>query len=396
MFRWIRQTVAVTILSIRTIPRRLSSSAVAMVGIAGVVIVMLAVLSIGEGFKAAMVNAGAPDRALVMRAGADSEMTSGLGGPEADLIKLAPGVLQDGNRPVASAELFVVIDRNKRSTGTAANVPLRGIEPAASQVRDSVKIVDGRMFAFGTNEAVVGRAAIQQFEGLDLNSELKSGQLTLKIVGVFDAAGSAAESELWADSRLIQNVYRRGNSYQSVLAKLDSPESFDTFKNALTTNPQLNVQVRRESEYYAAQSQTMTTLIEGIGYTIAGLMGMGAIFGAILTMHTAVSTRTREIATLRALGFNSFSVVISVLGESLALAAIGGLAGGLLAYAAFNGYQTSTMNFSSFSQVAFAFAVTPALLAKGLAYALFMGFIGGLFPAVRAARLPIPSALREL
>lgn len=396
MFRWITQTIAVTLLSIRTIPQRLSSSAVAMAGIAGVVIVFIAVLSIGEGFKAAMTEAGSPSRAIIMRAGADSEMSSGIGGAEADLIKQAPGVLLDGNRPVASAELFVIIDRNKRSSGTAANVPLRGIESTALQVRDDVKITEGRMFRFGTNEAIVGRATIGQFAGLDLNSDIKSGQLTLKIVGVFDAKGSAAESELWADSKLIQDVYRRGNSYQSVLVRLDSPASFDAFKNALTTNPQLNVQVKRETDYYAAQSETMTVLIKGIGYTIAFLMGLGAIFGAILTMNTAVSARTREIATLRALGFNTISVLISVLGESMALAAIGGVAGGLLGFAAFNGYQTSTMNFQTFSQIAFAFRVTPSLLVQGLSYALTMGFIGGVVPAIRAARLPIPSALREL
>ena len=396
MFRWIAQTLAVTALSIRTIPQRASSSLVAIVGIAGVVIVFVAVLSIGEGFRAAMTAAGSPSRVLVMRSGADSEMTSGLPGPEVDVIKQAPGLLRDQNRPVASAELFVVVDLNKRSTGTAANVPLRGIETAALQVRDEVKVVDGRMFRFGTNEAIVGRAATRQFVGADLGSELKSGELTLKIVGTFDADGSVAETEIWCDSKLLQGVYRRGNSYQSVLARLDSPSSFDTFKNWLTSNPQLNVQVRHEDEYYAAQSTTMTSLIRGVGYAIAFLMGIGAVFGAILTMYTAVASRTREIATLRALGFNTMSVLVSVLTESMALAVLGGAAGGLLAYAAFNGYQTSTMNFQTFSQVAFAFAVTPALLVQGLSYALAMGLVGGLLPAIRAARLPIPSALREL
>ncbi|OFV91828.1 MAG: hypothetical protein A3G76_06545 [Acidobacteria bacterium RIFCSPLOWO2_12_FULL_65_11] len=395
MLRWIAQTLAVTALSVRTIPERLASSVVAMVGIAGVVIVFVAVLSIGEGFRAAMTMAGSPDRVLVMRSGADSEMTSGIGGAEADVIKQAPGLLRDGNRPVASAELFVLVDLNKRSTGTPANVPLRGIEPAALQVRDDVKLVEGRMFQFGTNEAIVGRASNRQFS-VDLGSEVKSGELTLKIVGIFTAGGSVAETEIWADGRVLQGVYRRGNSFQLVLARLDSPASFDTFKNWLTTNPQLNVQVRHESEYYAAQSTTMTSLIRGVGYTIAALMGIGAVFGAILTMYTAVASRTREIATLRALGFNTTSVLVSVLTESLALAAIGGLAGGTLAYLAFNGYQTSTMNFQTFSQVAFAFAVTPALLLQGLSYALMMGLVGGLLPAVRAARLPISSALREL
>ena len=396
MLRWIAQTIAVTLLSIRTIPQRLGSSVVAIVGIAGVVITFIAVLSIAEGFRAAMTTAGSPNRALIMRSGADSEMTSGLGGANTDVIKQAPGILRDGNRPVASAELFVIVDLNKRSTGTPANVPLRGIEPAALQVRDEIKVIEGRMLGFGTNEAIVGQAANRQFSGVDLGSELKSGGLTLKIVGIFAAQGSVAETEIWCDSHLLQAEYRRGNSYQSVLARLDSPASFDALKNWLTTNPQLDVQVRRESEYYAAQSTTMTSLIRGVGYAIATLMGIGAVFGAILTMYTAVASRTREIATLRALGFNTTSVLVSVLAESLALAALGGLAGGMLAYLAFNGYQTSTMNFQTFSQVAFAFAVTAPLLIQGLSYAIVMGLIGGLWPAIRAARLPIPSALREL
>jgi len=394
--RWLSQTLAVSALSVRTIPQRASSSAVAMIGIAGVVIVFVAVLSIGEGFRAAMADASAPDRAIVMRTGADSEMTSGLPGPEVQVIEQAPGLLRVNNRPIASAELYVLVDLNKRSTGTAANVPLRGIGAEALEVRNEAHIVDGRMFQFGTNEAIVGRGANRQFSGVDLGSEFMSGNLRLRVVGIFESNGSVGETEIWCDSHLIQGVYERGNSYQSVLAKLDSPAAFDTFKNWLTTNPQLNVQVQREGDYYAQQSQVMSSLIRGIGYTIAVLMGVGAVFGAILTMYTAVSTRTREIATLRALGFNTASVLISVLAESLALAAIGGLLGGLTAYFAFNGYQTSTMNFQTFSQVAFAFRVTRTLMIQGVSYALMMGLVGGLMPAIKAARLPIATALRQL
>ena len=394
--RWLSQTLAVSALSVRTIPQRASSSAVAMIGIAGVVIVFVAVLSIGEGFRASMADASAPDRAIVMRTGADSEMTSGLPGLEVQVIEQAPGLLRVNNRPIASAELYVLVDLNKRSTGTAANVPLRGIGAEALEVRNEAHIVDGRMFQFGTNEAIVGRGANRQFSGVDLGSEFMSGNLRLRVVGIFESNGSVGETEIWCDSHLIQGVYERGNSYQSVLAKLDSPAAFDTFKNWLTTNPQLNVQVQREGDYYAQQSQVMSSLIRGIGYTIAVLMGVGAVFGAILTMYTAVSTRTREIATLRALGFNTASVLISVLAESLALAAIGGLLGGLTAYVAFNGYQTSTMNFQTFSQVAFAFRVTRTLMIQGVSYALMMGLVGGLMPAIKAARLPIATALRQL
>lgn len=394
--QWINQTLAVTLLNLRTIPQRLSSSGVAIVGIAGVVVVLVSVLSIAAGFTAAMEGSGSPSRALVMRTGADSEMTSGLGGPDTDIIKQAPGLRRDGQTPLASSELYVIIDLPKRSTGTAANVPMRGVEPTAFAVRDEVSIVEGRMFEFGTTEVVVGRGASGQFAGLTVGSVVQSGQSSWQVVGVFEADGGVAETEIWVDARVLQGAYRRGNSYQSVLARLESSEDFDRFRDFLTTNPQLNVQVRRESEYYAQQSQSLSRLIQGVGFGIAFLMGIGAVFGAILTMYTAVSTRAREIATLRALGFNSGSVVVSVLAESLALGALGGILGGAGAYFGFNGYQTSTINFQTFSQVAFAFRVTPELLIMGLFYALLLGLVGGLFPAIRAARLPIPTALREL
>jgi putative ABC transport system permease protein len=393
---FLKQTIAVTMVNLRTIPHRLGSSAVAAIGIAGVVIVLVSVLSIAQGFAYAMSAAGSPVRAMVMRSGADSEMTSGLAGAEVDLIKQAPGLRRDGQTPMASAEMYVIIDIPKISTDTSANVPMRGIEPPGTTVREEFSIAAGRMFNFGTNEVIAGRGASVNFKGLTVGSTIVSGQSTWQVVGLFETDGSVAETEIWCDVRTLQGVYRRGNSFQSLLARLDSSQSFEMFRDYLTSNPQLNVQVRREQDYYAQQSRALTGLIRTVGFGIAALMGVGAVFGAILTMYTAVSTRSREIATLRALGFNTTSVVVSVLAESLALAAIGGAIGGTLAYLAFNGYQTSTMNFSTFSQVAFAFQVTPQLLGLGIFYALAMGLVGGLFPALRAARLPIPSALREL
>jgi putative ABC transport system permease protein len=392
----ITQTFAVTLLNLRTIPQRLGSSGVAIIGIAGVVIVLVSVLSIAQGFSAAMAQTGSESRALIMRSGADSEMTSGLSNVDVDVIKQAPGLRREGRNAVVSAELYVIIDIPKIGTNTPANVPMRGVEPMATQVREEFSITEGRMFQFGTNEVVVGRGAKVNFPGLTVGSTIHSGQNTWQVVGVFETDGSIAETEIWCDSRVLQGAYRRGNTYQTVLARLDSSQTFDQFRDWLTANPQVNLQIRREEEYYAQQSRALTTLIRTVGFGIAVLMGIGAVFGAILTMYTAVSTRSREIATLRALGFNSTSVVVSVLAESLALAALGGAIGGVLAYLAFNGYQTSTMNFSTFSQVAFAFQVTPQLLVMGLTYALIMGLIGGLFAALRAARLPIPSALREL
>lgn len=390
------QIFAVSWLNLRTIPQRLGSSTVAVIGIAGVVIVFVAVLSMAQGFFAAMSGAGSPDRALVFRTGADDEMTSGFSGPEADIIKQAPGLKQEGNQPLASAELFVLIDLPKISTGTPANVPMRGIEPASFLVRPEAQLIEGRMLRFGTNEVVAGSAATRQYAGLQVGSEIKAGTTTWVVVGIFKSRGSVAETELWCDARYLQGAYRRGNSFQSVHARLESPAAYTQFKDWLTSNPQLNVSVKPEIEYYMSQSQTITRLIRSVGFGIAILMGIGAVFGAILTMYTAVSTRTREIATLRALGFNTTSVLISVLVESLGLAALGGVIGGLLAYAGFNGFETSTMNWQTFSQVAFAFTVTPKLLLQGLTYALVMGLIGGLLPAARAARLPISSALREL
>ena len=396
MFNWIRQTLTVTALNIRTIPQRLGSSGVAIVGIAGVVIVLVSVLSIATGFTAAMRQSGMPSRALILRSGANSEMVSGLAATEVDVIKSAPGLRRDGQTALASAELYVIIELPKLSTNTAANVPMRGVDRTVMAVRSEASIVQGRMFEYGTNEVIVGRGAAGQFQGLTVGNEIRSGENRWNVVGIFEADGGVYETEVWSDARVLQGAYRRGNGFQTVLAQLDSSDSYNTFRDWLLTNPQLRVQVNRETEYYAAQSQTLSNLIYGVGFGIAALMGIGAVFGAILTMYTAVSTRSREIATLRALGFNTTSVIVSVLTESLALAAIGGAIGGFLAYVAFNGYQTSTMNFQSFSQVAFAFRVTPQLLTMGFTYALIMGMVGGLFPAIRAARLPIPSALREL
>ena len=393
---WFRQTFAVMAVNLRTIPSRLSSSGVAIIGIAGVVVVFVSVLSIAAGFSAAMEGSGSPVRALVMRSGADSEMTSGFDGPGVDLIKQGTGIRREGGTVQASAELYVIIDLPKRSTLSSANVPMRGIEPAGVSVREEVSLIEGRMLQFGTNEIIVGRGANGQFVNTNVGDTIISGQNRWQVVGVFEADGAVSETELWADARTLQGAYRRGNTYQSVLVRLESADSFDAFRDGLTANPQLNVSVRRESEYYAAQSQTLTRLIQTVGFGIAGLMGIGAVFGAILTMYTAVATRSREIATLRALGFDTSAVLVSVIAESLVLGAIGGIIGGVGAYVGFNGYQTSTINFQTFSQVAFAFRVTPQLLVTGLAYALAMGLIGGLLPAIRAARLPIPAALRQL
>jgi putative ABC transport system permease protein len=393
---WLSQIVAVTAVTLRSIPQRFGSSVVAIIGIGGVVIVFTAVLSIADGFRAAMQGTGDPQTVIVLRSGSDTEMTSGLSGEEAKLISETPGIEQSSDGAHASPELFVIVSHPLKRSGTDANVPLRGLTPVALKVRPTVRIVEGRMFQPGTNEILVGRSASQQFSGLTVGTSVRWGESSWKVVGIFDAGGSVAESELWCDAKVLQPAYRRGNSYQSVYARLTSPDAFQAFKDSLTTNPRLNVTVIREPDYYAQQSQVLQTIIRSIGFVIAALMGLGAIFGALNTMYSAVANRTREIATLRALGFGSSPVVLSVLIEAVVLSLIGGILGGGLAWLVFDGYQTATMNFQSFSQVAFAFKVSPGLLAQGLTYSVIMGLFGGLFPAIRAARMPVVTALRQL
>lgn len=393
---WLSQTIAVTGVTLRSISQRLGSSIVAVIGIAAVVIVFTGVLSIAEGFRAAMTGAGDPLRVIVLRASSDTEMTSGLSGDDARQILDAPGIERGPEGVRASAELFVIVAHPLKRTGTDANVPLRGLSAAGLLTRPEVRIAEGRMFTPGTNEIVVGRAASRQFAGLDVGSSVRWGQSSWKVVGIFEAGGSVAESEIWSDAKVLQPAYRRGNSYQSVLVRLASADAFQTLKDALTSDPRLNVTVILERDYYAEQSRVLQSIIRTIGFYIAGLMGLGAVFGAVNTMYSAVASRTREIATLRALGFGRMPVVVSVLAEALMLSLVGGAIGGLIAWAAFDGYQTATMNWQSFSQVAFAFAVTPSLLMRGIIYAAVMGLVGGLLPAIRAARLPVVTALREL
>jgi putative ABC transport system permease protein len=393
----LRQIFAVTGVNIRSIRQRLGSSSVAVVGIAGVVLVFVAVLSIAEGVNATMKASGDPTTVLVLRAGSDTEMTSGLGGDSTRIIQDAPGIARDGSgAPLTSPELFVVVDHPLKRSGSPANVPLRGVTQQAFKVHDHLKIVEGRNLEFGKNEIIAGRAATRQFVGLSVGTALKWGENTWTLVGIFEDGGAVSESELWCDVRVLQPAYRRGNSYQSVYAKLAAPDTFQQLKDSLTANPQLTVSAMRAADYYGSQTQTLQTIIRTIGGIIAILMGVGAVFGAVITMYTAVASRTREIATLRALGFGSIPVVLSVLAEAALLSLVGGLIGGLIAWVAFDGYETATMNFQSFSQIAFAFAVTPKLLGMALLYSLLMGLVGGMLPAIRAARLPVVTALREL
>ena len=391
----LHQMLAVTLFNLRALPQRKAAALTAAVGIAGVVGVFVGVLAIAQGFRRAMTVSGAPEVAVVLRSGADSEMTSGLERDATRTIGDAPGVARNAAGPLSSAELFVIINLPKRTTGTDANVPLRGVEQGAFDVRDNIRVVAGRRFETGRNEVMVGAGAARAFAGLDIGKQIKVGQNVWDVVGIFTANGGLAESEIWADTAVLQPAYHRNNSFQSVYVRLTSAAAFEEFKEALTTDPKLNVKVMRLSDFYAEQSTAVTRFITTIGVFIASLMALGALFGALNTMYSAVAGRTREIATLRALGFGAGPVVCSVLAESVLLSVLGGVFGAVAAYLLFDGYRASTINWQTFSQVTFAFRVTPGLLGQALVFATLIGVAGGMFPALRAARLPIAAGLRE-
>lgn len=391
----LRQVVAITAMNLRNIPKRAGSSLVAIVGVAAVVLVFAAVLSMAKGFERTMMAAGAEDAAIVLRRGSTSELNSGISNDQVSIIANAPGVLRRDDQPLVSAELYVVVDVKKRSNQSEANVPFRGIQSAAFDVRDGVALAEGRMFETGRNEIIVGRSAQQEFVGMDVGSSVRFGQTTWTVVGVFEAGGSVSESELWTDVRVLQNAYRRGNSFQSVRVRLQRTESIAELRQFLDDDPRIDVDVVTEKDYYATQAEGLSRFIRIVGYPLTALMAIGALFGALNSMYASVSSRGKEIATLRAIGFGPLPVMVSTLAESTLLALIGGFIGGLLAFLLFNGFQVSTLNGPSFSQVVFDFAVTPDLLTQGMYAALGIGLFGGLLPAIRAARQPVALALRE-
>ncbi len=387
------QIVSVTVQNLRSLPQRAAPSVVAIVGVAGVVAVLVAVLSMARGFQQTLAVGGSPDNVIIMRSGSSSELDSGLSRDQASIITEAPGLAVKDGLPIASPEGFAMVDLQKKGNGMMANVPLRGVEFVARDVRDAFTIVEGRMFEPGRRELIAGRAAAGQFEGLVVGQTLSLGQASWEVVGLFETDGSTTESELWIDSAVFQNQFNR-TGYSVIYARIASNDSFAQFRYTLAADPRLSLLVQRESEYFASQSEITSGLITVIGYAVAFLMSLGAIFGALNTMYTAVADRSREIGTLRALGFGRLAIVISVLVEAIVLAVLGGLLGAGIAYLLFNGFAVSTLNFSSFTQVVFAFAVTPDLMIQGIVLAVLIGAVGGLAPAIRAARMPITSALR--
>jgi putative ABC transport system permease protein len=388
----LRQTTAIIAMNLRSIPQRLGASLVIVVGIAGVVAVLVAMLSMSAGLSRTLTATGSEQRAVVLRGGANIELSSFLERNATTLVKMDPAVARDPNGlPMASAEIIVVTELRRAGQGMPANVSLRGVEPAGFSIRPELAIIEGRRFRPALREVIVGRGAQQEFEGLAVGGNVRIRGADWRVVGVFEA-GDAHDSELWADIGSVQSGFSR-SGYSSVLAELTHVDAFGAFEARLTSDPQLNVDVFREPDYFGAQSANITRQIGFLTGIIAAIMAAGALFGALNTMYAAVSSRTVEIGTLRALGFGRVPVVASVMAESLLLSLLGGLLGAALAFALFNGYQVSTLG-SGFSQVAFNFAVTPALLLQGLAWALGIGFFGGLMPALRAARIPVTDALR--
>jgi putative ABC transport system permease protein len=394
---WLSQVAQITLINLRNIPRRLGTSLVVIVGIAGVVGVLVSVLAMAEGFRHTLASTGRDTRVIMLRAGSDSELSSGIARDQATLLASLPGVARDAaGRPLLSAELVVMVDLPRKGQADPNNVPFRGVsQPAALAIRDEVRIVEGRPFERGVREVVVGRKASGQFAGLEVGSRIAFRDSDWTVVGVFESGGDVHESEIWADAEVAASAFRR-TGFQSATATLadGSDAGLAVLKEAVARDRRLSITVLREPEYYAKQASILSRLIGVLGYSVAVFMAIGATFGALNCMYSAIASRQVEIATLRAIGFGGAPVVISVLIEALLLALVGGAVGGALAYIYCDGATLSTLNFNTFSQVAFDFRVTRALLAQGLLWALVIGAAGGLLPAIRAARRPVTEALR--
>lgn len=385
------------IYNVRSVKTRWTSAIVAILGIAGTVGVFVAMLSLARGFRATLVASGAADNAIVLRAGATAEMMSGINLDTVKILQDEPGVARVNGEPLVTSEVVVIAPFPLRSaTESNANVQVRGVSPNVLSVRRNIKIVEGRMFRPGLSELVVGRNATNSYAGLTVGNKVRFGGGEWTVTGTFDAGGSAFDSDVWCDVNILNNVYKRPNNiFQSATVHLTSPDAFQAFKDAVTKDPRLTVDVSREIDYYDRQSQTMTRLITILGGMVAAIMAIGAVFGALNTMYSAVAERIREIAVMRALGFGAIAVVFSFLVEAVLISLAGG-ALGCLAVLPLNGLTTGAMNWQTFSHLAFAFAITPGVLLGGVIFGLGMGVAGGLLPAIHAAVRPVATALRSL
>lgn len=392
-----RQIGAVTAMNLRSLPHRVGTSIVIVIGIAGVVAVLISVLAMSTGMIETMEHSGRDDRAIVMRNGSASETGSALTRDAARLVADASGVRRDRDgKPIASAEALRLVNLYRKDDGAEVNVAMRGVGPQLSSLRPEIKIVEGRMFRSAVTELIVGKAARAEFKGVNVGDTIKTRGATWTVVGVFSSGGDSHESGLMADAETLIAAEQRGG-FQSVTVMLDSPAAFQKFKDSLSANPALAVDVTRERDYYRQQSEAISKVIYVIAYVVGGIMAVGAIFSALNTMYSAVSARLREIATLRAIGFGATAMVMSVLAEALLLALIGGTIGAGIAWLFFNGHQVSTSaGGAAAGHLIFELSVSPALIATGIVWACTIGLIGGLFPAVRAARLPVATALRAI
>ena len=392
----LKQIVAISALNLRSIPQRWGPSLVIVIGLAGVVAVFTALLAMAQGFTATLQDAGSEDNAIILRGGSGAELNSGFGGDAADLIKLAPGIRKDAEgRPLAAGELMVITELFKRGeTVTGSNVTMRGVEPASFALRPQLRIVEGRRFEPGLREVIVGAGVARQFEGVELGKILRMRGSDWTVVGTFEA-GDANDSEIWVDAGTAQSAFNRGNGFSAVRVGLESPAAIDTLRKALADDPRLTVDVLNERTYYSNQTRGVRGQIMGLAVFVTVIMAIGAIFAALNTMYSAVATRTREIATLRAIGFGGLPVLVSVMLEAMLLSLLGGAIGAAIAWLLFDNLSVSTLNQGSFTQVVFAFQVSAGLVGSGLVVAVGIGFIGGLLPAIRAARLPVTTALRS-
>lgn len=396
--RTLNQILQITWMNLLNIPQRLGTSLVVVIGIAGVVAVLVSVLAMAQGFAHTLASTGRPDRAILLRAGSDAELSSNVTRSQADLVANLPTIATNNDgRPLASAELMVITDLPRIGSAEPNNVPFRGVQPAAFALRGELKLIKGRRFSPGVREVIVGKKAAEQFAGLDIGNTIAFRDNDWSVVGHFETGGDVHESEIWADAETALSAFRR-TGFQSVTVKLSDPSaaSLNALQASISADPRLRMTALREPDYYAKQSQLLGTLINVLGYTVASFMALGAVFGALNCMYSAIASRQVEIATLRAIGFDGLPVVASVLAEALVLALFGGAAGGAMAYAYCNGATLSTLNFSTFSQVAFEFRVTPTLLAQGMGWAMVIGLAGGLPPAWRAARMEVAAVLRGL
>jgi len=388
-----KQTTAITSMNLRAIPQRMGTSWVIVIGIAVTVAVLVSVLAMVAGFSKTLSSTGRADRVIVLRGGSVAELSSTISRDNTINIMDAPGVKKDAEgKPIASAEMVAVVALPQRKTGTAANVTVRGVGAKAAELRPEIHLVAGRMFQPAVRELIVGRSALTQFKGVDIGSHISFRNTDWTVVGEFESGGDAHESELMGDIETVLSAFRR-NLFQSVTVMLDSPDAFAQYKDKLTTDPTLTVDVQREPDYYAAQSKQLNKLLNFLAFGVGGIMAIGAIFGALNTMYSAVSARSLEIATLRAIGFGAGAVVVSVFVEALLLSLVGGLIGAAAAWLFFNGNTVNTLG-ANFTQVVFHLTVTPQLLVSGIIWACVIGVLGGLFPAIRAARLPVATALR--